>query len=161
MYNRCCRGNILLTAVMQGLHFKKILKKLSESIDKSVYWKKMKLIALKEVIYYLSSMKIICKRPWLVNMEKPQTFGWFLNILCLLILCFTLYHEIQWFTLFGYVLCQLSSIYLSTSHHNYARWMILCALELLNIAEMLRNGGFTINNRTGNPFENVGVDTAY
>ena len=37
MYNRCCRGNILLTAVMQGLHFKKILKKLSESIDKSVY----------------------------------------------------------------------------------------------------------------------------
>ena len=39
--------------------------------------------------------------------------------------------------------------------------MILCALELLNIAEMLRNGGFTINNRTGNPFENVGVHTAY
>ena len=36
---------------MQGLHFKKILNKFSESIDKSVYWKKMKLIALKEVVY--------------------------------------------------------------------------------------------------------------
>ena len=37
--------------------------------------------------------------------------------------------------------------------------MILYALELLNIAEMLRNGGFTIN-RAGNPFGNVGVDMA-
>ena len=48
------------------------------------------------------------------------------------------------FTLFGYSLFQLSSIYCSTNHHNYARWMILYALELLNIAEMFRNGGFTI-----------------
>ena len=37
--------------------------------------------------------------------------------------------------------------------------MILYALELLIIAEMLRNGGFTIN-RPGNPFGNVGVDMA-
>ena len=37
--------------------------------------------------------------------------------------------------------------------------MILYALELLNIVEMLRNGGFTIN-RAGNPFGNVGVDMA-
>ena len=50
----------------------------------------------------------------------------------------------------------LSSIYFSINHHNYASWMILYALELLNIAEMLRNGGFTIN-RTGNPLEIVGV----
>ena len=63
------------------------------------------------------------------------------------------------FTLFGYAHSQLSSIYFSTSHHNYARWMILYGLELLNIAEMLRNGGFTIN-RTGKPFGNVGVDMA-
>ena len=53
------------------------------------------------------------------------------------------------FTLFGYTLFQLSSIYFSTNHHNFARWMILYALELLNVAEMLRNSGFTIN-RTGN-----------
>ena len=63
------------------------------------------------------------------------------------------------FTLFGYALSQLSSIYFSTNHHNYARWMILYGLELLNITEMLRNGGFTIN-RTGKPFGNVGVDMA-
>ena len=37
--------------------------------------------------------------------------------------------------------------------------MILYALELLNIAEMLKNGRFTIN-RTGNPFGNVGVNIA-
>ena len=68
------------------------------------------------------------------------------------------------FTLFGYTLFQLSSTYFSTNHHNYPRWMILYALELLNlksenphIAEVLRNDGFTIN-RTGNPFGNVGVD---
>ena len=63
------------------------------------------------------------------------------------------------FTLFGYALFQLSSIYFSTNHHNYARWLILYALELLNIAEMLRNDGFTIN-RTGNLFGNVAVDMA-
>ena len=63
------------------------------------------------------------------------------------------------FTLFGYALLQLSSIYFSTNHHNYARWLILYALELLNIAKMLRNDGFTIN-RTGNLFGNVGVDMA-
>ena len=37
--------------------------------------------------------------------------------------------------------------------------MVLCALELLNSAEMLRNSGFTFN-RTGNTFENVGLDMA-
>ena len=63
------------------------------------------------------------------------------------------------FTLFGYALFQLSSIYFSTNHHNYARWITLYALELLNIAEMLRNGGFTING-TGGPIRNVGVDMA-
>ena len=63
------------------------------------------------------------------------------------------------FTLFVYALFQLSSIYFSTNHHKYARWMILYALELLNIAEMLRSGGFTIN-RTGNPFGNVSFDMA-
>ena len=69
----------------------------------------------------------------------------------------------NYFTLFVSALFQLHSIYGSTTHHNYARWMILCALELWNsksenphIAEMHRNGGFTIN-RTGNPFKNAGV----
>ena len=35
--------------------------------------------------------------------------------------------------------------------------MILYALELLNIAEISRSGGFTISS-TGNPYGNVGVD---
>ena len=70
------------------------------------------------------------------------------------------------FTLFGYALFPFSSIYFSPNHHNYANWMILYALDLLNfksenphIAEMLVNGVFTIN-RTGNSFGNVGVDMA-
>ena len=37
--------------------------------------------------------------------------------------------------------------------------MILYALELLNIAEMLENDGFTIY-RTSHPFGNAGVDMA-
>ena len=59
---------------------------------------------------------------------------------------------------------KLVNMILSTNYHNYARWMILYTLEFLNlksenphIAEMLRNGGFTIN-RTGNPFGDVDVD---
>ena len=59
---------------------------------------------------------------------------------------------------------KLVKMILSTNYHNYARWMILYTLEFLNlksenphIAEMLRNGGFTIN-RTGNPFGDVDVD---
>ena len=51
------------------------------------------------------------------------------------------------FTLFGYALFQLCSTYFSTNHHNYAKRMILYASELLNIAEMLRNGGFTVQYR--------------
>ena len=77
-----------------------------------------------------------------VNMEKPQHLGWLIYINTYRVL-----HRVMKtndFTLFGYSLFQLSSIYFSTNHHNYARWMFLYALELLNIAEMFRNGGFTI-----------------
>ena len=34
MYNRCCRGNILLAAAMKGLHFKKFLKDFNEKLTK-------------------------------------------------------------------------------------------------------------------------------
>ena len=36
MYNICCRGNILLAAAMQILHFKKFLNDFNENVDESV-----------------------------------------------------------------------------------------------------------------------------
>ena len=36
MYNSCRRGNILLAAAMQGLHFKKFLNDFNENINESV-----------------------------------------------------------------------------------------------------------------------------
>ena len=39
----------------------------------------------------------------------------------------------NYFTLFGYDLFQLSSIYFSTKHHNYAKQMILYVLEFFNL----------------------------
>ena len=33
MYNRCRRGNILLAAAMQGLHFKQFLKDFKDNSD--------------------------------------------------------------------------------------------------------------------------------
>ena len=63
------------------------------------------------------------------------------------------------FTLFGHAFFQLFTIYFSTNHYNYARWMIFYALELLNFSESLRSGVFTII-RTGNPFSSFGVDIA-
>ena len=36
MYNICCRGNILLAAAMQRLHFKKFLNDFNENVDESV-----------------------------------------------------------------------------------------------------------------------------
>ena len=69
-------------------------------------------------------MKIICKRPWLVIYIYVYNANTYLVL-----------HRVMktnYFTLFVSALFQLHSIYGSTNHHNYARWMILCALELLN-----------------------------
>ena len=67
---------------------------------------------------------------------------------------------------FGYVLLQICPIFFMTNYHNYSRWMILYALELLNLENknseielQLRSGGFFVN-RSGRKFLNVGVDMA-
>ena len=150
---------------MQGLHFKKFLKDFNENIDESVLkeleiWSKQNETDCLErgnslvEQYENYSQKTIAgehgkaAKFWMIYMYYVNTN--------LVLHCAMKTND---FTLFGYALSQLSSIYFSTNHHNYARWMILYALELLNIAEMLRNGGFTVN-RTGKLFGNVGVDIA-
>ena len=64
----------------------------------------------------------------------------------------------SYFTFFGYGLFQLCSIYFSMNHHNYARWMIVYALELLILKS--KNPYIDEILRHGNPFGNVGVDMA-
>ena len=66
--------------------------------------------------------------------------------------------------LYSYALFQTIPIFFTTNQHNYARWMSLYALDLFNIkqenpviSQMLQNGGFNVN-RTGNAFEELGVD---
>ena len=68
--------------------------------------------------------------------------------------------------LYSYTLFQVIPIFFTTTHHNYARWMSLYALDLFNIkqknpaiCQMLQNVGFSVN-RTGNFFAEVGVDIA-
>ena len=68
--------------------------------------------------------------------------------------------------LYAYSLFQLTSLFFSTDHSNYARWMTYYALELANLKEenpelleVLKDGAFSIN-RTGRPFSRVGIDMA-
>ena len=51
MYNRCCRGNILLAAATQGLHFKKFLKDFNGNIGESL---------LEELEIYLKENETDC-----------------------------------------------------------------------------------------------------
>ena len=50
--------------------------------------------------------------------------------------------------LFRYALFKLLSIFFMTNHFSYARWMVLCLLELENldpeIDKILRSGGFSV-----------------
>ena len=147
---------------MQGLHLNKFLKDFNGNIDESV---------LKELEIWSKENETDCLERGNSLVEQYENYSrkamasehgkaakfWVIyiyNVNTYLVLHRAM--KTNDFTLFVYALSQLSSIYFSTNHHNYARWMIVYALELLNIAEMLRNGGFTIN-RTGNPFRNVGV----
>ena len=64
------------------------------------------------------------------------------------------------------MLYQISSIFFSTNHQNYARWMTFYSLELMSLpeensilTEMLHSGGFSVN-RTGNSFSGVEIDIA-
>lgn len=68
--------------------------------------------------------------------------------------------------LLSYVLYQISSIFFSTNHQNYGRWITLYSLDLIMLpeenpilVEMLHYGGFSANG-TGNSFSRVGVDMA-
>ena len=65
--------------------------------------------------------------------------------------------------LFAYALHDISKIFFTTNHHNYAKWMTRYSLELLNINDSLRtmliNGGLSIR-RSNNQYSRVGVDMA-
>ena len=65
--------------------------------------------------------------------------------------------------LFTYVLHDMSKIFFTTNHQNYAKWMTRYSLELLNIdlpmRIMLINGGLSVQ-RSKNHFSGVGVDMA-
>ena len=65
--------------------------------------------------------------------------------------------------LFTYVLHDMSKIFFTTNHQNYAKWMTRYSLELLNIdlpmRIMLINGGLSVR-RSKNHFSGVGVDMA-
>ena len=63
--------------------------------------------------------------------------------------------------LFTYVLHDMSKIFFTTNHQNYAKWMTRYSLELLNLdlplKKMLMNGGLSVW-RSKNQFSRVGVD---
>ena len=68
--------------------------------------------------------------------------------------------------LYCYIVFDMAALFFSTSHVNYARWMVLFALELLNLdithpgaKDLLKNGAFSVRRSAGN-FSRVGVDMA-
>ena len=65
--------------------------------------------------------------------------------------------------LFTYALHELSAVFFTTNHLNYAKWMTRYSLQLMNIdfplKKMLMEGGFTVR-LSKNHYCRVGVNMA-
>ena len=68
--------------------------------------------------------------------------------------------------LYSFALFEVTSIFFTTNHHDYARWMYLYSLDIANLEtsqsdlqNILTEGGFSVN-RTRKSFASVPVDMA-
>ena len=168
MYNRCRRVHILFSTALHSLHFqcfmqdeefsdemKNLLKQWVSSDDSDVIPPALDMVALKYGMYCEETMSGVC--------GKTAQF-WMMY--CHLIDLYLLFHGAMKscdVDLFTYALHEMSKIFFTTNHQNYAKWMTRYSLELLNLNQPLRNmlmdGGLSVR-RSNNHFSRVGVDMA-
>ena len=166
MYNRCRRVHILFSTALHALHFQIFMqdKKFSDELkdelrkwvsDDDVIPEALDVIALKYGMYCEDTM----------SGARGKTAKFWM-IYCHLVDLYLLFHGAMKtcdVDLFTYVLHDMSKIFFTTNHQNYAKWMIRYSLELLNLdlplRKMLMNGGLSVQ-RSKNHFSRVGIDMA-
>ena len=168
MYNRCKRGHNLLWAAVHGLHLERFIEDLNVKED---FINELDKIAVngpvsgddipKMLKHLITQYEFYCNDT--LTGERGKTAQFWMQYAHIIELSNILHRAIKENDpeLFAYALFELSPIFFMTNHHNYARWMVLYALELANLDpelyNMLINGGFSVN-RTGRPFAEVAVD---
>ena len=168
-YNRCRRAHILFATAMHSLHFERFVAE--EGLTESTKTM-LKTWALSDDMHQNipDDLQLLVTKYFLycddtLSGARGKT-AQFWMIYCSLMDTYLLFHhsvKTNDVDLFAYALHDMTKIFFSTNHFNYARWMTRYALELLNIdeslKETLRNGGFSVK-RTNNPYSRVGVDMA-
>ena len=168
MYNRCRRVHILFSTALHSLHFqrfmadeeftdetKAVLKQWVSSEDIDQVHPLLETLALKYSMYCDDTM----------SGARGKTAQFWMSY-CHLMDLYLLFHGAMKccdVDLYTYILHNISAIFFSTNHQNYAKWMTRYSLELLNLnpplRRMLLNGGLSIR-RSSHHFCRVGVDMA-
>ena len=171
-YNRCKRSHIMLASCLHGLQFKQLLTDFDfdlEFQEDLLYWiysgneRSEQSLALKEMT---KQYVAYCNDS--LNGLHGKTAQFWMQY-CHLVELYLILHravKINDINLHRYVLFEISALFFSTNHVNYAGWMVLHDLELFNldfthpgVAELLKNGAFSVR-RSAGKFSRVGVDMA-
>ena len=167
-YKRCKQGHLKLATVFHGLHLARFMEDVNVSDevinDLNNIEIPIKTDSLTENIQsFLSKYDVYVQST--IDGERGKTAQFWMQYTHIVDLSNILHRAIKTNDpeLFGCALFEMSSIFFPTNHSNYARWMVLYSLELVNlnphIKEMLKSGCFSVN-RTGKSFANVAVDMA-
>ena len=170
MYNRCRRSHTMLATCLHGLHLRRFIQDVSikddtlAALNEWVAKEEQDVpLQLKEVA---TAYHQYCDETSSgVRGKTAQYWMTYCTLVAhyLVLNCAMRSNNVQ---LFVSALFQISSLFFSTNHPNYARWMSRYALDLLNIdeaypglSEVLEDGAFSV--RRGNQyFSRVGVDMA-
>ena len=171
-YNRCKRCHVMLATSFHILHFQQFLKDSSFDIefrDDLLDW----IYAGNEQTHTSPVLKELtekylqyCKES--LDGERGDTAQFWMQYCKFIELYLILHRAVKMndVNLFAYVMIEMCCLFFSTNQFNYAKWMLLYSLELLNldtthpgILELLQNGGFSVRRSEGN-FVRVGVDMA-
>ena len=134
MYNRCRRAHILFSAAMHGLHFQRFLT--DEGLDE-VTQMNLKKWALSEdnsdipddLQELVRKYEMYCEDTLSGALGKTAQF-WM--IYCNLMDSYLLFHhavKTNVVDLFAYALHDISKIFFTTNHQNYARWICTGSVE--------------------------------
>ena len=168
MYNRCRRVHILFSTAMHSLHFEQFLKDQGDGAvemeevkewclleDNDVIPVKLETLAMKYNLYCEDTLLGV----------RGKTAQYWLMYCHMMDMYMVFHHAMKMcdVDLFTYMLHEISKVFFSTNHINYARWMSRYSLQLLNIHPTIRSmlwyGGLSVR-RSDNNFGRVGVDMA-
>ena len=171
-YNRCCCENLLLATAMHDLHLERFIEDMNipstNLLQELENWDIVKDMA--EVPSNLQDMvtKYDSYLEETLNGKMGKTAQFWMTYakivgLIQLRQCAIKINDIA---LYSFALFEVTSIFFTTNHHDYGRWMSLYSLDIANLEtsqsdlqNVLTEGGFSVS-RTRQSFASVPVDMA-